>query len=88
VESITTADPGNSQSSTIHLERTIDGYRFWKDKIFLLAVVTTRHFQGLARNNAYIYEPMPRSSWRVNLTSPSTSIGDWELITKNLPAEA
>jgi hypothetical protein len=67
-------------------DRTIDGYAAFNGP-FKLAVITTKHHQGLSRNGVTVYEPMPHSSWSIHFTSPAMPIEDLQAIVASLPTE-
>ncbi len=53
-----------------------------------VAVLGTKHDQGLVRNGAIIYEDMPRETWGLHFTSPQMSVTLLQAILASLPVEA
>lgn len=86
----------------IKLEKIPEGYRVFKDDVFLVAVITTKqNYQGkgskhtlsveevdLHVKGAVIKEPLSPESWSIHLTSPHVSFDDFKAITAALPTEA
>lgn len=77
----------NAPPIEITWERKIDGYSAFLGPL-KVAVLGTRHDQGLVRNGAVVYEPTPRETWALHFTSPSMSIVVLQAILASLPAEA
>jgi hypothetical protein len=53
-----------------------------------VAILTTRHNQGLVKNGIPIMEAMERSSWSLHFTSPSMRVELIAAILAALPTEA
>lgn len=76
---------------SIEWDRTIDGHVAFlgpKELGFKLAVLGTRHHQGLMRNGQMIMEPMPRETWALHFTRPIVSVNELQALLDSLPAEA
>jgi hypothetical protein len=83
------SSPSNSTlNSRLHYEPILEGYRVYLDKIFLQAILYTKHHTGLTRNGGVIYEPMEKESWSIHWTSPSLSVDVVKAVAATLPLEA
>ena len=72
------------------LETIPEGYRVWKDKIFLFAVIATKHQDQKLKTNAggVVWSPMEKKDWHIHLTNPNVSVDDLKAVTAVLPSEA
>lgn len=55
---------------------------------YKVAVLNTKHHQGLVRNGALVWEPMDRSLWTIHFTSPAMKIEVLETVVGSIPKEA
>lgn len=65
-----------------------DGYVAFRGACDLgdkLAVITTKHNKGLAKNGVTVMEDIPRAEWQIHWTSPSFPLGLIEAVLAALP---
>lgn len=68
-------------------ERTNNGYQGWNGEM-KVAVLSTKHNLGLAREGRIVMEAQPREHWGIHFTAPAMSVVLVKAIIDSLPEEA
>lgn len=58
----------------IKFDSTSEGYVAYKGPDQKVAVITTKHHQGMSKEGRAVYEDMDKPSWTIHFTSPQLSL--------------